>query len=459
MPAAQAQTGSCGAASRIGTVKVLAGAGDNPLELTGQLFLAERQGTDVAGAVIVVPAQVGDLDLGTVVVPGRILLRPTDAGLDFITDVPLRVKGLPMQLQRVQVDLDRSGFGLNPSACGPLAFSAEITDDQGAAATPGGSVSYTGCAQLPFAPKLGAILTGDNRPSGHPGMYVVLTSPAGDVGMRSATVTLPDGVVVDLANARNTCTVAQFNAASCPSAAKIGSATAEVTIVPEQLRGSIYMVAIPGKSLPGLGLDFGGRYAQRVLSTVQTDKDSRLVTTFDAIPDLPLRRLVIDVASSPRSPLQISETSPCDAKSGWQGRFTGQGGQTATSTSGLQCAAVPRSQLSERRGLSLRLFDLGTRKLQSLKVTLPKGWSFDRKAARRPDAIWVRLTGGTATTRVTSRSLTVLAQGAATDVRIKVAGSVVRRARSATSRTVSVPVRLAFTDGTVQLQSLTLAAK
>ncbi len=73
----------------------VAGAGSKPYEISGDLFLAERKGTDVAGAVIVVDAQVGDLDLGKVIVPGRILLRPTDAaGLDFISDVPLRVEGV-----------------------------------------------------------------------------------------------------------------------------------------------------------------------------------------------------------------------------------------------------------------------------------------------------------------------------------------------------------------------------
>ncbi len=195
------------------------------------------------------------------VVPGRILLRPTDAGLDFISDVPLRVEGVALQLQKVQVDLNRPNFALNPSACGPLEASVELTDDQSVVTTGTGQATYTGCKDLGFTPKLQAILTGDNTPGGHPGMYVVLTSPEADAGMKSAAVTLPDGVVADRANVQSsrTCSVPQFNAGSCPAVAKIGTAMAEVSIVPEQLTGTIYLVTIPGKSLPGLGVDFGGR--------------------------------------------------------------------------------------------------------------------------------------------------------------------------------------------------------
>ncbi len=113
--------------------------------------------------MIVVDAQVGDLDLGKVVVPGRILLRPTDAGLDFISDVPLRVEGVALQLQKVQVDLNRPNFALNPSACGPLEASVELTDDQSVVTTGTGQAVYTGCKDLGFTPKLQAILTGTTR--------------------------------------------------------------------------------------------------------------------------------------------------------------------------------------------------------------------------------------------------------------------------------------------------------
>ncbi len=107
--------------------------------------------------------------------------------------------------------------------------------------------------------------------------------------------------------------------------------------------------------------------------------------------------------------MQISDREPCQAGSGWQGVFTGQGGQTATSKTGLQCAATPKIILSDVGGLSFRLFDFGTRKLLSAKLTLPKGWSFNTAAAKAKNATWVRLTGGAGSLRLTSRSATVAA--------------------------------------------------
>jgi hypothetical protein len=460
-PATDAAAAACAEASRIATVTTIAGAGDQPLELRGAMYLTERRDGDVAGASIVVRAKIGDLDLGDVVVPGRIQLRPTDAGLDFRTDIPTRHRGVALQLRKVVVDLDRQDFPLNPSACGPLPFSAEITGTGGVSASPSGSVSYTGCGSLPFRPSLKATLTGDNRPGGFPGMFVRLESPEGDVGMRSASVTLPAGVAAALPNVKNPCPREDFDAVRCPATARVGSAVARVSITPDAIRGDIFLIKVPGKTLPGLGLSFTGRYAQRVTSIVEVNKDGRLVTNFPAIPDLPLRSLEIQVDSGPRSPLQLPEGA-CAGGSNWDGTFTGQGGQTASAKTGLQCAASANARLSDKRGLTVRLFDFGGRSLSSVKATLPAGWRFDRAAAKKKGALWVRMTGATPKVRLTARSLTAFSQSTtARDVRVKIGGRVVQPTSRAARRakSVSIPLRLAFTDGTVQTQTLTVATR
>lgn len=457
-----ARTGDCPETSRIGTVRVLAGAGPAPLPLQGALYLAEREPGAVAGAVIVTRAAVGDLDLGTVVVPGRIELRAEDAGLDFRAEVPLRFKGVALGLQRVTVDLDRTGFGLNPSACGPLPYSAEVTDDAGVTTSAAGAATYTGCERLPFRPQLRATLTGENAPGGHPGMYVELNSPAGDSAMRSAVVTLPQGVAAALPNVQNPCTRSDFDATRCPARTRVGRATARVSITPDAITGDIYLVKVPGKTLPGLGLSFTGRYAQRVLSTVEVNKDGRLVTNFGAIPDLPLRQLIVEVDSGPRSPLQLPPGGSCVRSTAWDGAFIAQGGQIATARTGLQCAAPAAARLTDRRGLSVRLFDFGGRNLRYVKATLPAGWRFDRAAAKRKGALWVRMSGATPSVTLTSRSLVARAtKGRATDVRVKIGGGVVRpsTARAPRAKTLTIPLRLVFTDGTVELQQLTAATR
>ncbi len=460
--ATAAAVGACPESSRIGTLKVLAGGGPAPLPLTGAMYLTERTPGSVAGVTLVTRAQVGELDLGTVIVSGRIELRPTDAGLDFFTDVPVRHRGVALQLQRIEVDLDRENFALNPSACGPLPYTADFTGSSDQRSSTAGQVKYTGCEALPFQPSLSATLTGENRPGGHPGMYVRLSSPAGDAGMRSAVVTLPKGVSAALPNIQHPCSQADFDAAGCPDSTRVGTATAQVSITPESIVGGVFLVRVEGKTLPGLGLSFSGRYAQRVLSTIEINKDGRLVTNFPQIPDLPLRSLTIKVDSSPRSPLQLPTTGSCVIGSAWEGTFVAQGGQQATARTGLHCAASVRGRLSDRGGLSLRLFDFGGRKLKYLKATLPPGWEFDPTAARAKGALWVRMAGSTSSQRLTRRSLTAYAlDPAATTVRVRASGATVAAVRRSVrrSKSASVGVRLAFTDGTVQLQTLRMRTR
>lgn len=452
---AAAASGGCPASSRIGTLNVLAGGGPAPLPLTGSMYLTEPEPGSVAGATLVTRAKVGDLDLGTVVVRGRIDLRPTDAGLDFRTDVPVRHRGVALQLQRIEVALDRENFGLNPTACGPLSYSAEFTGAAGEQAAASGQVSYTGCAALPFTPSLQATLTGENRPGGHPGMYVRLSSPAGDAGLRSAVVTLPKGVAAALPNIQNPCAREDFDALRCPESTRVGTATAQVSITADDITGGVYLVRVPGKTLPGLGLSFTGRYAQRVLSTIEIDRNSRLVTSFTEIPDLPLRSLTIEVTSSPRSPLQLPASGGCAGDTAWEGAFVAQGGQRATARTGLQCAATVEARLTDRSGFSLRLFDLGGRKLKYAKATLPPGWEFDTTAAQRKGVQWVRMDDSKTKVRTTRRSITAFAtDDTATNVRIRMLGAAVGpvSARGRRTTRATIPVRLVFTDGAVQLQ-------
>ncbi len=458
---AQAQAAACPPSSRIGSVHVTAGSGARPLPLDGAIFLTERESGAVAGASIVVRAKIGGIDLGEVVVPGRIKLRPTDAGLDFQADVPTRFRGLALNLRTIDVALDREGFALSPTACGPLAYSATAKGDAGQVAASTGQATYTGCKELAFKPSLRATLTGDIRPSGFPGMYVELNAPPGGSNLAAATVALPEGVSAATKNVQKSCPSVDFDANACAEAFRVGTATAIVSITSEPVRGGVYLIRVPGESLPGLGLSFTGRFAQRVRSIVKVTKEGRLAVTFASIPDLPLRQLMIDVkGGAATGPLQLS-SKDCANGSRWDGTFTGQGGQTTTAQTGLRCAAPTAIRLSDRAGFSLRLFDFGGRKLQTAKVTLPAGWSFDRARAARKGSFWARLDGGAATAKFGRKTLTLVATTkTATSLRVKVAGGAVRATRTARKRSkVPVTVRYAFTDGAVQTQTLSVATK
>lgn len=454
-----ADAGSCPENTRIGTVTSVAGAGPSPLSLTGGLYFVEREAGAVAGAVIIVRAKIGELDLGDVVVPGRINLRPTDAGLDFITSAPERFRGLALNLQSITVALDRPDFALNPSACGPLGYSAQISGSGGESVGAGGSVAYQGCGDRPFAPRLDARLTGEIEPGGHPGMNVTVVTRPGDSTLRRAEVLLPEGVAADLKNVQISCARADFDAVRCPANTKVGNVAARVSITDEVIPGDVYLVKVPGETLPGLGLNFTGRFAQRLMSVVKISSTGRLITRFDTIPDLPLTAFNIDVKSAADGPLQLPP-GECAANTRWDGTFGGWGGQTATSQIGLRCAATAKVKLTKGTGLSTRMFDFGGRHLRTLKVTLPSGVTFDTKRAKSKKYQWARLAGSKAKLRFTKRSITITATDKdATNVRLKIkSGALKFSKRAARKKSQTLKLRMVF-QGTQAALSFTPGEK
>ncbi|MEN0014294.1 MAG: hypothetical protein AAGC46_13075, partial [Solirubrobacteraceae bacterium] len=461
-PAAQAATGDCSDASRIGTVTTVAGVGPSPYTLVGQMYLSERSSDAVAGATIVVHALLGDLDLGNVVVPARIDLRPTDAGLTLSTTAPTRFHGLALNLRSIAVALDRPNFPLNPTSCGPLAATASFTGDGGETATSSSSVSYTGCAARPLQPSITASLSGETKVLGHPQVNVSIKTRPGDTNLKSTTVMLPDGVSSDLKNIQTQCDPAAFNAAACPAATRVGSVTARVAITSDVLSGDVYLVRIAGQVLPGLGMSFTGRYTQRILSTIRIDKSKRLVTEFPSIPDLPLTQLDLTVAGGAKGPIQIG--TACTADSSWDATFGGQGGQTYSVKVPAPCATIPvpapKVTWSVKKGLTMTITPPTGKTLKSAKISMPSGFSLrsgSSKSAKKIQKanIKIKVTGGKAKTKISSKNLSITGTGAGPTkivVTLKPKGYKVTKAalkKFKKGKSVKVKVRIAGSNGTV----------
>ncbi len=468
---AAAAAATCPESSRIASVTTKAGAGATPLTLSGSMYLVAPPSGAVAGASLVVRAKIGDLDLGNVIVPARIELRPTDAGLTLTTTAPTRFRNLPLLLRSVAVTVDRPNFPVSPTACGPLTASASLGSDQGQTATPSAQIAYTGCGDLPFAPSLSATLTGDTVEGGHPALSVTVTARPGDSNLKATTVMLPDGVGADLANLRgNTCSQAQWAAVSCPAVSKVGTATARVRITPDVIPGDVYLVDIPGRSLPGLGLNFTGRYAQRILSTVVIVND-RVQTSFDSIPDLPLSSLKLDINGGAKGPL-VYLKSICSTASAFATTFTGQGGKTVKAEQPFSCGSgaspTPTARWSRKSGAVFGTALTGGQRLQSIKFTLPKGFRFKTGKADVKRYVKVKITGGAAKTKISKTSLSVVGNAALppTGVSVSVKAKGVTLPRSRTYRTglkrgakLKVRVRMVLVGGKVTTSTLTVTVK
>ncbi|MDO9355033.1 MAG: hypothetical protein Q7T55_15145, partial [Solirubrobacteraceae bacterium] len=250
--------------------------------------------------------------------------------------------------------------------------------------------------------------------------------------------------------------------------ARVGTTTARVAVTPEPIPGDVYLVAIPGETLPGLGLSFTGRFSQRVLSVTRIEQPSqRLVVRFDAIPDLPLRRLDLDIFGGAKGPIKVSAAT-CPETAVWDATFAAHGSQASSHTIPAPCAprVAKRSAitLSSTYGLSWRLTDLGGRSLQSAKLTLPGGFAVVKGRASRRQYQSVKLSGAAAKLTFTTKAVIVTASGKNTrQLAVKLKAGSVRRTTALKpgqgTRRVKLKVRLAFTDGSVQNQTITVRAK
>lgn len=468
--AGPATTGACPESSRIGTVTAVAGAGEAPLTLSGQMYFTERVSGSVAGAVFVVRAKIGELDLGDVIVPARIDLRPTDAGLVLIASAPTRFKGLALNLRSFSVALDRPGFPLNPTACGPFPITGELVGDGGQTATPTAQIGFTNCAGLAFKPVIEASLVGDVKTGAHPEVNVSITKARGESNLRSATVMLPAGVASDPKNLQSVCETAAFDAGACPAATRKGTVAVNVAITSETITGDVYLVRVAGNQLPGLGLNITGRYAQRVLSKITVDKATgRLITTFGAIPDLPITKMALKIEGGAAGPI-IAAGSLCEKPSAWDASFEGQGGQSVKTALPFNCSSAtttapkPSAKWSRKTGLTLTFTSPKGKTIKSAKVTLPSGFKVTTSKSSRKKYVKVSSTGGKSKTKFTSRTVSVSASGAGptkTKITAKPKGLKLPKSKAykkglKKGKKLKVKTRVVLSDGKVSSNTLTI---
>src|ERR1019366_8897738 len=154
---AQANAGTCGPESEIGSTTVGAGPGPHPFYLGGKVYLTGPYKGAPFGLSIVVPAIAGPFNLGTVVVRASIAVNPATAALTIVSDpLPQFVDGVQLRLRKINVEVNRPGFMLNPTNCAAQAVGATISAAQGASSSVSTQFQVGGCASLPFSPRFSA---------------------------------------------------------------------------------------------------------------------------------------------------------------------------------------------------------------------------------------------------------------------------------------------------------------
>ena len=212
----QAAEGKCGAESQIGTLTASAGLGGNPYPVeTGKVYITGPYEGDPFGVVIVVPAIAGPFNLGTEVVRAKIDVDPTDAHLTVVSDAfPTILDGIPLELQHINVTINRPGFVFNPTSCEPMKLTGELESTEGAKADVSTPFQVTNCAALAFKPEFKVSTSAKTSRVDGATLHVDLTLPNAPQGTQAnvakVKVSLPKQLPSPLKTLQKACTEKVF---------------------------------------------------------------------------------------------------------------------------------------------------------------------------------------------------------------------------------------------------------
>jgi hypothetical protein len=362
---------------QVGTVKTFAGPGTNPYVLPGKVYLEGRYDDAPFSLRVVVPAKAGPFDLGDVIVRQKIYVNPENAQVTIVSDpIPTVVKGVPVRLQRLEVDIDKPGFMINPTSCAAKEIKGTLASVAGQTAALTNRFQVGECSSLGYTPKLAMTMTGkgQTKDGSHPALNARLTPPAGDANNKKVTVTLPLSLALDPGNANGLCEPADAAKNKCPAASIVGSAQAQ-SILPDTLKAPVYFVrgerldskGKVRKTLPKLFLPLT---ANGVTVNVWGDsdvEDERLVTTFNNLPDAPFTTFDLNINGGKHGILAVSSSNTCAATQIADAEFGGQNGKAYTSkvTMGTPCALGIVKSSHTSTALKLTIGGLGAGKVSA----------------------------------------------------------------------------------------------
>jgi hypothetical protein len=322
-PDGQANAGTCGIESRIGTATVGAGPGTNPFFIDGSVSLTGPYKGAPFGLSTAVRVIAGPFDLGMVVVRQAIHVDPVDAHITVVSDpLPTIVKGVPVRLRSINVDINRPGFTLNPTSCAPKQIKATMVSTSGAIHQATQHFQVGDCQALKLRPRLRMRLTGRKqlRDKGHPGVRAVLRQGPGQANLKKVRVKLPLSLALDpnRAQSDDLCEFEAGQRVDCPRSSIIGRARAFTPVLNRPLTGPVYFVknvrihprtGNPIRTLPTLLIPLKGEVDIHLRAQSDTQR-GKLVNTFSSVPDAPVSRFEL-VLRGGRGGILIVNGNPC----------------------------------------------------------------------------------------------------------------------------------------------------
>jgi hypothetical protein len=336
----QGQQWECGPDSLIGHATAISGLGGKPVTLGGEVFLTSGYDGSPFGILVATRAKAGPFDLGMVYVRSRINVDPNTAAVSITTDpgprgeaFPTQLRGIPVQLKRIIVSVDREHFEFNPTNCTPMKIEGSISGAQGASADVSSPFQVADCQSLPFHPTFTASTQASTSKANGASLTVKVASGEGQANIGKASVALPLALPSRLTTLQKACTDVAFeaNPASCPQASLVGTATVHTPVLSNPLTGPAYLVSHGNAAFPDLEFVLQGEGITLILDGQTNIKKGITTSTFNTLPDAPVSSFETVLPEGPHSVLGVNlpesaKGSLCSSKLVMPTTLTGQNG-------------------------------------------------------------------------------------------------------------------------------------
>jgi hypothetical protein len=305
---AQAAASACPEGSLVGEATAVAGLGQEPyVQRGGRVYITGPYGGAPFGLEIVTPADAGPFNLGYVTVRSRLYISPENASVTIVSDpLPTQLKGIPLQLKRVLVDVNRPDFEFNPTNCSPMEIDGTITGSEGASAAVSSPYRVENCARLPFAPALSASVTGHASKADGTTFRVKVTSKGlGQANIAKVDLQLPKQLPSRLPTIQKACLASVFeaNPATCDEGSLIGTATIHTPVLKNALSGPAYLVSHGNAAFPDVEFVLQGEGIKLVLDGKTQIKNGITYSKFESAPDAPFTTFETVLPAGPHSAL------------------------------------------------------------------------------------------------------------------------------------------------------------
>ncbi len=324
---------SCPTSSEVGTVQVTAGSGSKPIPVSGHAYLAGPYKGAPLSLVAIVPAVAGPFDLGTVVNRVALNVGEYDARIHAVADpLPTIREGIQLDVRSIELKLDRPSFTLNPTSCEAMQIEGSVSTQAGQTQALSNRFQVGECGRLAFRPKLKLSLKGPTKRTGHPAVKAVVTYPqeGAYANIARAQVNLPHSEFLDQGNIGKACTKVLLAQKACPARSIYGKARAWSPLLAEPLEGPVYLVGGYGYKLPALVAELNGQIRVLLVGKVDTGKNKGIRSTFEAVPDAPVSRFVLELKGGKKYGLLENSENVCRKKQKAGISFRAQNGKVLT---------------------------------------------------------------------------------------------------------------------------------